>query len=57
MKEIRSLPSEGKLEESFRILREEVWEMKSLKYRERDRQKLAADRMRRIYIPSVNLDR
>ena len=35
----------------------EVWEMKRQRYRERDRQKLAADRMRRIYIPSVNLDR
>ena len=35
----------------------EVWEMKSLKYWERDRQKWAADCTRRIYRPSVNLDR
>ena len=35
----------------------EVWEMKSLKKWERDRQKWVADRMRRIYRPSVILDR
>ena len=35
----------------------EVWEMKSQRYRERDRQKWAANHTRRIYKPSVNLDR
>ena len=35
----------------------EVWEMKSLKYQKRDRQKWVVDRMRRIYRPSVILDR
>ena len=35
----------------------EVWEMKSLKYWERDWQRWAAIRMRKIYRASVNLDR
>ena len=34
-----------------------VWEMKSLKYRERDQQTWATDHRRRIYRPSVILDR
>ena len=34
----------------------EVWEMKSQRHRERDRQKWATNHTRRIYRPSVNLD-
>ena len=36
---------------------ESVWERKWESYRERDRRKWAADRTRRLYRPSVNLDR
>ena len=36
---------------------ESVWEWKRESYRERDRRKWAADRTRRLYKPSVNLDR
>ena len=35
----------------------EVWEMKRQRYRERGRQKWVADHTRRIYRPSVNLDK
>ena len=35
----------------------EVWEMKSQRHRERDRQKWATDCIRRIYRPLVNFDR
>ena len=62
--EIRSLPSEEKLKKAWRNLEEEdwsewerFWEKKRQRYRERDRQKRAADCTRRIYRPSVNLDR
>ena len=36
---------------------ESVWERKRESYRERDRRKWVTDRMRRLYRPSVNLDR
>ena len=36
---------------------ESVWERKWESYRERDRRKWAVDRTRRLYRPSVNLDR
>ena len=61
--EIRSLPSEENLEKAWRNLEEEnwsereIWELKRQMYRERDREKWAVDRTRRLNRPSVNLDK
>ena len=62
--EIRSLPREENPEKAWRNLEKQDWsEMRVFgrekweSYRERDRRKWEADRTRRLYRPSVKLDR